>query len=329
MSMHRPYWERSLRHAGLAALGAALVLAASAFRCPGPDPHEAPAGGGNGGQGGQPGQTTASESSVSATSSEASTTVSTSVASTTVATTSASVSSSSVSSSSMSASASSSSGGCMANLLIDPQNCGECNRVCDPTNTVNVSCDLGVCTSTCLSGFVNILRPQAPAGDDGCEAPGRRAFVTSFPEGANFNTSAGADMLCQGFADAEQLGGTWLSWTSDFQSSPSTRFNQSAVPYMLVDGTIIANDWADLTDGSLANPIDVDETGVNVGVSEVWTGTLPDGTKPGSEFCANWNSNNIMDVVQVGRADMAGPEWSNIFNQTCDRNNVRLYCFEQ
>jgi hypothetical protein len=44
-------------------------------------------------------------------------------------------------------------------------------------------------------------------------------------------------------------------------SSPSVRFTRSAVPYRLIDGTLIANDWADLTDGTIAHDLDLTEIG--------------------------------------------------------------------
>jgi hypothetical protein len=182
-----------------------------------------------------------------------------------------------------------------------------------------------------LSGYVNIVRPAAPNVDDGCEAPGRRVFVTSTGIPANFGGTAGADAACMQSASVATLGGQWMAWTSDESSSPSIRFTQSTVPYVLLDGTPIAASWTALTTSqSVMHAIDIDENGASVGVAEVWTGTNTDGTLlPGSSFCVNWTSNLMSDQTNVGRTDLTDFEWTNVFFQTCERTGVRLFCFEQ
>ena len=85
-----------------------------------------------------------------------------------------------------------------------------------------------------------------------------------------------ADAFCQTAANAAQLGGTWRAWLSDNASSPSTRFVHSTVPYRLLDGSLVANNWNSLTSGTIAHPIDIFEDGTPVPpsvVHEVWTGT--------------------------------------------------------
>ena len=51
-----------------------------------------------------------------------------------------------------------------------------------------------------------------------------------------------------------------MAWLSDSTASPSSRFTHSSVPYVLPDGTtVVANDWADLTGGTLQHLINMDE----------------------------------------------------------------------
>jgi len=66
-------------------------------------------------------------------------------------------------------------------------------------------------------------------------------------------------------AMAASLPGTYKAWVSTNQANgtPATRFTQSATPYVLVNGTKIANNWADLIDGTLLAPINRTETGGN------------------------------------------------------------------
>ena len=71
----------------------------------------------------------------------------------------------------------------------------------------------------------------------------------------------GGDAHCQRMANGAGHRGTFMAWMSDSQTSPSARFTQSLVPYKLIDGTVIAFDYFDLTDGSIEAPIDLDEIG--------------------------------------------------------------------
>jgi hypothetical protein len=63
--------------------------------------------------------------------------------------------------------------GCETNTGGDTANCGGCGRACLPINTSTglLSCQSGLCKSTCTSGFANCRTPAAPATDDGCECP--------------------------------------------------------------------------------------------------------------------------------------------------------------
>ena len=73
----------------------------------------------------------------------------------------------------------------------------------------------------------------------------------------------GADAKCQALAAAAGLPGTFRAWLSDSTGSPSTRFTQSTLRYVRVDGVKVADDWADLTDATklLYAPINVTENG--------------------------------------------------------------------
>ncbi|MFM7297985.1 MAG: MopE-related protein, partial [Planctomycetota bacterium] len=93
----------------------------------------------------------------------------------------------------------------------------------------------------------------APVGGGGTCS--RYAFVTSTMHTGNLGGLAGADSICQTRATAAGLPGTYRAWIGTSAGSPATRFNRSTVPYVLVNGTVVANNWTDLTDGTLASPI--------------------------------------------------------------------------
>jgi hypothetical protein len=91
---------------------------------------------------------------------------------------------------------------------------------------------------------------------------------------------------------------------------------------------VIANDWADLIDGQLYAPINVDEKGVIYPFSEVWTGTIADGTAS-TDTCKNWKSTSASDTGMQGVTDLVNTGWTQIYVQYCDRALIRLLCFEQ
>ena len=181
---------------------------------------------------------------------------------------------------------------------------------------------------------------------------------------------AGADDKCQQLAGSVNppLPGTYPAWLSDSTASPSTRFrctqaSCSTHGYVLVNGTVVANDWADLTtcsgsgrmgDGAtdcLDHAINVTEQGAGIGSqNNVWTHTTTAGTPGGGNasgsvgnvHCLDWSTN---DPSQSG--DFAIPcacnsldgtgdaTWTLWGSQPCGPFNVgggvgvRLYCFQQ
>jgi len=166
---------------------------------------------------------------------------------------------------------------------------------------------------------------------DASLGPYKRVFVSStLTNNGSLGGLNAVDTSCQALADAQVLGGTWKAWLSDATRSPATRFTHASIPYRLVDGTLIANNWTQLTSGTLAHAIDHDETGAPAtGVTEVWTGTLPDGTYEG-DSCKNWtNSSTSPFLAEVGTFDQPDSRWTAVYLQFCDRGSLRVYCFEQ
>ena len=177
---------------------------------------------------------------------------------------------------------------------------------------------------------------QAGVGGPLSASCGRKlVFLTSavFQPRTGFQGLAGADQICQNLASTASLAGTYMAWISDSTTSPSDRFTQSDEPYALVNGMVVAENYDDLTDGALHNPITVTEAGGVVTSTPVWTGTLADGTRisPDSRwYCLDWTS-NFSTTAYFGRVGTAGSNtgtWSSSSTQPCN-NSFRLYCFEQ
>jgi hypothetical protein len=167
-------------------------------------------------------------------------------------------------------------------------------------------------------------------------------FITSGTYTGDLGGLAGADQKCAAEATAAGLDGEFKAWLSDSpQNSPSTRFSRSSAPYILPVGTVVANDWEDLVDGSIQNPIEQDAFG-NTVRRFVWTGTNTDGSYASGFFftadpnCEGWSSS--VDTAPndftsgaglIGRTTFDDPDdWTADTVSSC-RSSNSLYCFQQ
>ena len=305
-----PVWTFRRSTIGLALFGS-LVLG-----CPGPEPSASGAGGSGGaGNGGQGGEDKGSSSSGSL-GGEGGGGMSTSGGG-------------------MSAGGMNSGGESPCGLaeLVD---CG-CGFVCAfPSLTTTPECTMpGTCQLKCNEYQHDFVPDSAEDPMSwGCETRGRRVFVTKQQLPAEMLEGvAGADDKCQMIADAKVLGGTWKAWLSDEQNEPLEDFEQSPDPYYLLDGTLVAEDFAHLTSVEPSNllfsPINRDQDKMLVPNAEaaVWTGTSPIGVFDLS--CGDWGLNpGLSSVGRVGNASEVDARWTFDGVQLCG-NAARLYCFEQ
>ena len=162
----------------------------------------------------------------------------------------------------------------------------------------------------------------------------RLVFVSSQTITGSIGGLEGADEFCSSLAASAGLEGAYKAWLSTAQLGPASRMPHFPGPYRLLDGTLIANGWADLTDGTLAHPIDLDESGMpHQGSwicegSEVWTNTKPSGTPASNSDCGGWQMLNATSTV--GRFTQADESWSqsNCVSVTCEAN-LPIYCVQQ
>jgi len=163
----------------------------------------------------------------------------------------------------------------------------------------------------------------------------KTVFVTSASFKSNMGGLKGADAKCQAEADSSTSivpSGTYLAWLSDGTDSPDTRFTKSSHPYLLPDGTKIADDYTDLTDGSIQNFINIGSTGKPVGWKFFWSSTDSDGTSE-QDFltCEGWtwaDTSTTIPHSMVGITTRKSTLWTSYGRERCGKP-YRLVCFQQ
>lgn len=158
-------------------------------------------------------------------------------------------------------------------------------------------------------------------------------FITSDSISAAMGGVDGADDHCNIHAVAAGLPGEYLAWLADSQvgSAPAVTFFQSPFPYVLPSGIKVADNWADLTDGSLDHAIDENEDGSFV-TGEVWTNVAPNGSMRDSTTtgsCNGWTDATGAFRGRVGLASAVNSGWTDTaLIRFCSAPKL-LYCVGQ
>ena len=138
----------------------------------------------------------------------------------------------------------------------------------------------------------------------------------------------GADATCQTLASNAGLVGTFQAWLADSTDNPGTRQSQVGTPYIRTDGAVIANDWADLTDGSIAVGISLDESGTAAS-GNVWSNVDPvGGGNAAAGDCGDWTIGMNSTTGRLGLVGSTSSTWSNNSGTLCNLLQ-HLYCVEQ
>lgn len=212
-----------------------------------------------------------------------------------------------------------------------------------PTSISSSEVVVEIASSSAGTGDLRVVHPSGPSDAIGfAVAPAvfRTVFVTSSTTRGDFGGIAAGDAICQSEASIAGLAGTYRAWLSESQDtpspdSPSTTFTQSTIPYVTTHGRTVADDWADLTDGTLDVVLDRTATGEYAGGGEsagggVWTGTNADGSSAlqSTETCDEWTNGATGGVF--GRTTSAFEAWTRASGPTAGcATSLRLYCFEQ
>ena len=168
-------------------------------------------------------------------------------------------------------------------------------------------------------------------------------FVTSVSYRGDLGGLAGADMKCNQLAAGANLPGTYIAWLSGDNTNARDRITDSA--YSRVDGVLVASSLADLTDGNIAAPINLDETGGLHQINTLWTGTRPSGHARTHFTCNSWttdgydyddadshdDANSYQSEGSIGNPFSSDESWTDRNegeSRTCNADHG-FYCFQQ
>ncbi|MEM6990291.1 MAG: hypothetical protein AAF721_07335 [Myxococcota bacterium] len=168
---------------------------------------------------------------------------------------------------------------------------------------------------------------------DGACSRTRRVFLTSSTFTGDLDGPLVADGLCIAHAVGASLGGLgWRAYLVDAEND-LTRHTNDGGPFRRLDGVVVADDWTDLTDGSLQAPIDLTEE-MDTVTGGVWTGLISAAVGADDIFCDSWTDGNTSCnggagmCGATGSSDATNVQWQSLDVVSCDEN-LRLYCIEQ
>lgn len=142
---------------------------------------------------------------------------------------------------------------------------------------------------------------------------------------AAYQPVAAADAFCAQAAINAGETGSFVAWYSDPATGDSAIDRMSATGgiWQLYDGSFVANDIADLTDGSIAVPISLDEYGSSV------TGRVATNTRTTGNVELTSCSGTHPNDGHVGAVDQTDFNWTYRLVFFACAEERHYYCFEQ
>lgn len=199
----------------------------------------------------------------------------------------------------------------------EPIACGWHNATVYSLGTCGGSCpaEQSCQTSGTTCACFNMQYPEPPTQE-------RNIFLSSLTWNGAMGALAGADAKCANMAYYAGKSGTWIALMSAPYADIKYRLMDKA--YYRMDGTLVASSTADLFDGTIAAPINIDENGVVHSGDDfaVWTGSTAEGTNTGTN-CHNWGW--VSATGTVGDPTATAGNWLNAAAGDCAQNK-RIYC---
>ncbi len=156
------------------------------------------------------------------------------------------------------------------------------------------------------------------------------AFISPNRYDGDFGGTAGGNALCQTIAyDVGSIipaGKTFKAWLGSATDPIPSKFFQSPGKYVTMRGTIVADNWADLTNGNIDVALNITPAADNLGgqfgtdaTRRVWTGAQTSG---------GVDTYNCNDWISTGSSGTYGIQWSDVAPWT-DRNAGGQSCSQQ
>lgn len=207
---------------------------------------------------------------------------------------------------------------------------------CDSEDLDGATCstlgfDLGAlsCSAECSLNTTDCENAPPPVPERFTSVSYKRAFVTSASYLGNLGGIAGADAECNALAASAGLSGEWVAWLSTPEVNAWERIRDAE--FRRLDGALIATSLADLTDGTIANPLGITEFGTEIS-KYVWTGTGPDGNflAHRGDDCSDWTNGGSDGAAIVGHSQRVDANWTSKTGAACNLGypNPGLFCFE-
>ncbi len=154
------------------------------------------------------------------------------------------------------------------------------------------------------------------------------AFVSSTTFDGDLGGQAGADANCASLAAAANLpSGTYRAWLSTSSLDAVAKLG-SARGFVRPDGAPFADQVSSIAAGVILNPLNLDETGIDVGHQSVWTGTTDAGTVNNSASCADWTIGTGISFGEQGVSTGGADAWSDDAVETGCNSPAHIYCFD-
>ena len=211
---------------------------------------------------------------------------------------------------------------------------------CDSGEDCGIDCKFVLCGNGTIDGDEQCddgTEEEADTCANNCTRQAYLVFVTNQKFRGDFGGLADADNLCNDAAVNEALpgAGKYMAWLGDDNTSVNDRLAHSTLRYIRTDNMVVADNWNDITDGTLDGPINRTENqlmipnGIDCNSSDalVWTNTTPNGDN-GPDSCFDWTKDGAGDDGGVGLATAIDSRWTAECTRTCN-NTARLYCIEQ
>ena len=253
---------------------------------------------------------------------------------------------------------------CGGSMIIDPQtnellwhkpiSAESTRKIINYLSWLNEKINAPVSVSILSSDYYNITPPDLCTNKMRCKNPSLmcklsnkvsrgkcvpkkylQIFLSSLVSRGNLGGLSGADNKCKQMAKNANLKGVFKAFLSNSKENVALRIKIKNLPYLTVDGYIIANNFSDLSQNKLNYPLVVNEKGQHEILDDepftainVFTGTNQD-LSTGSH-CGDWKKDNQTIYGTYGITGFNKQKSSSWLYHTIGScyDPYRIYCIE-